>query len=283
VPSTRAGATRPRLPRVSVVIPTRNEARNLPHVLKALPTWLHEVILVDGWSIDDTVEVALRHRPGIRVIHQTRKGKGNALACGFAAVTGDIIVMLDADGSADPVEIPTFVAALTAGADFAKGTRFANGGASHDITALRRWGNSGLNWLVNRLHATEYTDLCYGYNAFWSDLLPMLDLPPLLLDQQRGTIWGDGFEIETLINIRVARAGARIVEVGSVERRRLHGESNLRTFSDGFRVLNIIMTEQHRDARPILETIPERILDLRTKLCEQAVNTAGLPLIGEEH
>src|SRR5712691_3636972 len=206
--------------RVSVVIPARNEARNLPYVLEALPPGLHEVILVDGHSDDGTIEVARRVRPDIKVVGQARRGKGNALASGFAEVTGDIIVMLDADGSADPNEIPAFVGALAAGADFAKGTRFSKGGRSHDITRIRRLGNAGLNGLVNCLFGTRYTDLCYGYNAFRAFLLPVLDLPPadsagLSADAMH---WGDGFEIETLINVRVARAGARIVEVGSTEK-----------------------------------------------------------------
>ena len=115
--------------------------------------------------------------PWVRAITQTRKGKGNAMACGFAAATGDVIVMFDADGSADPAEIPAFVAALVAGADFAKGSRFAPGGGSDDITLLRRTGNAGLNGVANALFGTSYTDLCYGYNAFWADLLPLLDLP----------------------------------------------------------------------------------------------------------
>jgi glycosyltransferase involved in cell wall biosynthesis len=202
---------------VSVVIPARNEARNLPHVLAALPPGLHEVILVDGGSVDGTVEAARAARPGIRVVRQSRRGKGNAMACGFAEVTGDIVVMLDADNSADPAEIPAFVAALTGGAHFAKGTRFDRGGDSHDITWLRRIGNTGLNGLVNLLFGTRYTDLCYGYNAFWTRLLPVLDLPPARLDSAPADtmVWGDGFEIETLINVRVAAAGATIVEVGS--------------------------------------------------------------------
>jgi glycosyltransferase involved in cell wall biosynthesis len=242
----RAGA-----PRVSVVIPARNEARNLPHVLGALPAGLHEVILVDGHSLDGTVEAAQRCRPSIRVVRQTRKGKGNALACGFAKVTGDVVVMLDADGSADPGEIPAFVDALVAGAQFAKGTRFAQGGSSSDITWFRRLGNAALNGLVNMIYGTRYTDLCYGYNVFWAHLLPTLDLPPIHIDGL-GTsdmTWGDGFEIETLINVRVAVAGARITEVGSVEKRRLHGESNLNAVTDGFRVLRTIMAERRRQRR----------------------------------
>ncbi len=128
-------------PRVSVVIPTLNEARNLDHVFAALPAGLHEVILVDGHSVDGTPDVARRLRPDVRVVKQTRTGKGNALACGFAAATGDIIVMIDADGSTDPAEIPRFVEALTSGADFAKGSRFAPGAGSTDITPLRKLGN----------------------------------------------------------------------------------------------------------------------------------------------
>ena len=113
-------------PLVSIIIPALNEARNLPHVMARLPE-VDEVILVDGGSTDDTVDVARRLMPGIRVVRQNRRGKGNALACGFAAATGDIMVMIDADGSTDPGEIPSFIAALRAGADFAKGSRF--GGA----------------------------------------------------------------------------------------------------------------------------------------------------------
>src|SRR6266567_2461780 len=132
-------------PKISVVIPTLNEARNLPHVFSRLPTGLHEVIVVDGHSVDDSLAAARRLRPEVRIIAQNRRGKGNALACGFAAATGDIIVMIDADGSADPAEIPRFVSALLDGADFAKGTRFAEGGGSSDITRLRRLGNRMLS------------------------------------------------------------------------------------------------------------------------------------------
>jgi glycosyltransferase involved in cell wall biosynthesis len=151
--SQRAGH---RTPRVSVVIPTKNEVRNIPGVLAELPEGLHEVVLVDADSDDGTVETARRIRPDIRVVPQTRRGKGNALVCGFAACTGDVIVMLDADGSADPAEIPAFVEALVGGADFAKGSRFLPGGGSTDLTALRRMGNGVLNFVMNRLYRTAY-------------------------------------------------------------------------------------------------------------------------------
>jgi glycosyltransferase involved in cell wall biosynthesis len=230
-------------PRVSVVIPTYNEAKNLPHVFDLLPDDLHEVIVVDGRSVDGTIEVARSLRPDVVVVRQNRRGKGNALACGFAAVTGDIVVMLDADGSADPREIALYVGALTAGADFAKGTRFADGGGSNDITPLREWGNRWLNRIVNMLFRTSYTDLCYGYNAFWAHCLPVLELDAADVGRD-GKLWGDGFEIETIINTRVAKAGMTIVEVPSFEFPRLHGQSNLNTWRDGLRVLRALMVER---------------------------------------
>jgi glycosyltransferase involved in cell wall biosynthesis len=234
-------------PRLSIVIPAMNEARNLELVLPELPD-AYQVILVDGNSVDDTIETALRVMPDIEIVHQTRKGKGNALACGFAAVTGDIVVMFDADGSADPKEIPAFVKALIDGADVAKGSRFAPGGGSEDITRFRSLGNLGLNWITNMLLGTRYTDLCYGYNAFWSDVLPFLDLPdPALPARPDGAKhWGDGFEIETVINCRIAMNGMAIEEVPSIERLRVHGVSNLNAISDGFRVLKTIWSERQR-------------------------------------
>jgi glycosyltransferase involved in cell wall biosynthesis len=231
-------------PRVSVVIPTYNEAANLPHVFAELPPGLHELIVVDGRSTDGSIEVARALVPHVKIVRQTRRGKGNALVCGFAAVTGDIVVTLDADGSAHPAEIAAYVGALVAGADFAKGTRFANGGGSSDITRLRRAGNSCLNGMVNVLYGTRFTDLCYGYNAFWSTCFAALDLAPgEIADEMQ---WGDGFEIETIINTRIARAGLRIAEVGSYERTRIHGVSNLNAVTDGVRVLKAIMRERKR-------------------------------------
>jgi glycosyltransferase involved in cell wall biosynthesis len=247
-----------RAPQVSVVVPAKNEAANLRHVLPLLEE-SYQVILVDGHSVDGTVEVAQELRPDITIVQQTRKGKGNALAAGFQAATGDIIVMLDADGSADPAEIPRFVGALLAGADFAKGSRFADGGGSHDITYLRKWGNEGLNFVANRLFGTRFTDLCYGYNAFWRDLVGTLQLPPLhAVAPEGGMLWGDGFEIETLINCRFAAARVPITEVPSVELARIHGESKLRTFADGTRVLRTLLAERRR-ASSRAPVIPLRV------------------------
>jgi Glycosyl transferase family 2 len=248
---------RDRRAQVSVVIPALNEADNIAHVLERLPDDLHEVILVDGNSRDRTVEVARHVRPEIRVVTQSGIGKGDALRTGFAAVTGNLIVMVDADGSADPAEIPRFVEALEAGADFAKGSRFLPGAGSADITRVRRLGNYCLSGTVNLLYRTHFTDLCYGYNAFWARCLPFisLDVP--------------GFEVETLINLRIANAGMRITEVPSYEADRLSGETNLKTFRDGFRVLLTILGEwghQH---------VPTRRGDRQARNAEASGSPAG--------
>jgi glycosyltransferase involved in cell wall biosynthesis len=220
--------------RVSVVIPTLNEAENLPHVLERMPAEVAEVILVDGNSTDGTVDIAKQLWPRLFAVQQTGKGKANALACGFWAATGEIIVILDADGSTDPAEIPRFVAALLAGADFAKGSRFIAGGGSEDITRIRRLGNWGLAKVVNSIWGGQYSDLCYGYNAFWRRCLPFV------------TPDCEGFEAEALMNIRAARAGLRIHEVPSFEYDRRHGTSNLRARRDGMRVLRTIFAERVR-------------------------------------
>jgi hypothetical protein len=218
--------------RVSVVVPTLNEAQNLPHVLPRIPGWVYEVVIVDGRSTDDTVRIAKMLHPMALIVLEGGPGKGSAVARGFAAAHGDIIVMLDADGSTDPGEIPRFVQALLDGADFAKGSRYVREGGSEDITWFRAAGNKLLTWLVNLLYRTHYTDLCYGYNAFRSSCLPYmhLDCP--------------GFEVETQMHTRVARAGLRVSEVPSMERKRLSGGSNLRPFHDGWRILRTILRER---------------------------------------
>lgn len=219
------------VPSVSVVIPAKNEARNLMHVFATIPEWVDEIVLVDGHSVDDTVEVARKLHPSVNIVHQQGRGKGNALQEGFAAAKGDILVMMDADGSTDGREIPRFISALTTGADFAKGSRFASGGWSDDITFSRHLGNRILGVLVNVLFGTRYTDLCYGYNAFWAKHLSKLDLDC------------DGFEVETVMNVRAAKAGLAIQEIPSHEHSRVHGESNLRVVHDGIRIARFIVRE----------------------------------------
>jgi glycosyltransferase involved in cell wall biosynthesis len=250
----------PKPVKISVIIPTLNEAKNLPHVLPRIPSWVHEVIIVDGRSKDGTPEVARRLMPDVRIVEEKKRGKGAALLAGFHAATGDIIVMLDADGSMDPKEMATYVAALCSGADFVKGSRYLQGGGSADLTPVRDLGNWGLTMVVKVLFGCRYSDLCYGYCGFWRHVLPALDLK------------SDGFEIETEMNVRALVSKLRIVEVSSYEAQRIHGESHLRPVQDGLRVLRTIMRERLRAwSQPAKEPAPaQQTNSLSDQLTEHA-------------
>jgi len=220
------------LPTVSLVIPAKNEEKNLPIVLSRIPEWIHEVVFVDGNSTDNTVEVARTLSDKVKIVRQTGRGKGNALRQGFAAATGDIIVALDADGSTDPAEIPVLIAPLLSGWQFTKASRFMQGGGTADMTLYRSVGNKGLLFLVRLLFGGKYSDFNYGYNAFWAWTLDYI-LPDV-----------DGFEIEALITIRALRAGLKIAEVPSFELPRAHGQSHLKSIRDGIRILKVILRER---------------------------------------
>ena len=228
---------RPSIPAVSVVIPTLNEAGHLPFVLNTIPDWVHEIIIVDGRSRDDTERIAKVLRPDVRIVRQTRRGKGAAIRAGFEAAKGDVLVIMDADGSMDGSEIEDFVSALVAGADYVKGSRFAHGGGSVDITRLRRFGDWGICLLIWMLFGVHYTDGTYGFKAMWADCL------------ERIVIDTDGFEVELLIDIRAQRARLRTVEVPCFETNRIHGTSNLNAFRDGLSCFIVIVKERMRRYR----------------------------------
>ena len=257
-------------PTISVIVPAMNEAANLPHVLPRIPTDVLEVILVDGNSTDDTVSVARSVLPSIRIVKQHGRGKGAALRTGFAAARGDIIVMLDADGSTAPEEIPSFVRALTDGADFVKGSRFLPGGGTADMQLYRKLGNATFVGMVRLLFGGSYTDLCYGYNAFWRHVVPRLALD------------GDGFEIETMMNVRALKIGLRVTEVPSFESHRIHGESNLHTIPDGMRVLRTIIRERLSGPIRAVPPMPTPIvmLPVTSAPVALAVERDGKPAIG---
>jgi glycosyltransferase involved in cell wall biosynthesis len=235
---------------VSVVIPTLNEAMNLPWVLRRMPSYVDEVVIVDGRSHDRTVDVARALRMDVVVVAEPLKGKGIAVRSGFAAASGDIIVMLDADGSMDPQEIGWFISPLQHDFDFVKGSRYVTGGGSEDLTWLRNAGNKVLTELANAALRSNYSDLCYGYIALRRECLDVLQLE------------SDGFEIETELIVRAARAGLRIAEVPSIELDRISGTSNLQTFRDGWRVLRTLARECTWEA-PTAGARPEALRRLK--------------------
>jgi hypothetical protein len=235
---------------VTVVIPALNEEHNIPLVLEGLPP-VDEVIVVDGGSDDDTIAVVREVRPDAVIIRQTRTGKGNALVCGFAASRGDIVVTVNADGSTDPGELPRFVDALLSGAEVAHGSRFRDGGGQLEGSRLDRLGNRMFSQVVNLFFGTRFTDLGYGYNAYWRTLLPGLDLPaPEVRGLRRGEhLWGDGPEIEPMINIRMAAQGLRVVEVASVGYPPIHGARDRNSLSRARRAVRAATAEYARRRR----------------------------------
>lgn len=267
------------MPKVSVVIPTLDEAANLPYVLPRIPTWVNEVIIVDGRSVDDTVAVAKSLMPQAHVVMEPRRGKGAALRAGFAASRGDIIVMLDADGSTDPGEITGYVGQLLAGMDFVKGSRFLQGGGTTDMSPHRKLGNAVFVALVRALiGSNKFSDLCYGYAAFWREVVPILRLD------------GDGFEVETQMNIRALQAGLKVAEMPSFESPRVHGTGRLRTIPDGWRVLRTIIHEWLRPtvrgpvslSRPWAEATPvptDAPVFLRRRAADYGIMTNDTPSV----
>jgi glycosyltransferase involved in cell wall biosynthesis len=231
-PMRRANDTTVTRHTVSLVVPAHNEARNIPWVFEQIPACVDEVILVDGDSSDATLRMAAQCLPTVRSVPQTGKGKGNALRTGFQAATGEYVVMLDADGSMWPGEIPHYLHFLDNGYDFVKGSRFVAGGGSLDLTRIRSLGNRALLTVVNRLYDAMLTDLCYGYCAFRRSFLDELDL--------RST----GFEIEAEMVAHALRSGLRIAEVPSLELPRRNGRSHLHAVSDGRRVLRTLLAER---------------------------------------
>lgn len=234
------GAGRPRRVgrgTVSLIIPTLNEAQNIGWALSRLPEDIHEVILVDGRSEDGTVDAALEARPGLRVVMETRPGKGAALRAGFEAATGDYVVMIDADGSMHPDEIALYTAYLDAGFDFVKGSRFMLAGGTDDMTWVRRCGHWPLLAFVRWTFHVRFTDLCYGFCAFRRSCLPALRLT------------ADGFEIESELVLRAVRCGLHMAEVPSQELPRLHGESNLHAVRDGLRISRVLLRERFAGRR----------------------------------
>jgi GT2 family glycosyltransferase len=218
----------------TVVIPTLNEERSISELLLSLrKAGFSHILVIDGNSKDQTVEIAKRY--GVEVIYQNGRGKGAALvqAFGHEYLQGDLIVMMDADGSMNPDELPAFIEALEIGNDVAKGSRNLNGGGSEDMSLVRRIGNTFFVVLTNLLWSANYTDLCYGFAVFKKDAIRKL-YPNLR---------SKNFEIETEIFIKAKKYGLRIAEVPSIERRRKHGKSNLKALEDGLRILLTIVRE----------------------------------------
>jgi glycosyltransferase involved in cell wall biosynthesis len=216
---------------VGVVIPALNEEKNIGDVLQYLRgCGYRNVLVIDGLSTDGTLQVAAKN--GARIVLQQGRGKGQAIrqALEHDYLDAEVLVLMDADGSMSPDEIPRFVEALRSGADVVKGSRFVSGGGSYDMTRLRRFGNSMMTFAVNMLWSTDYTDICYGFVALNKKAIQKLS----------PTLESNNFEIEAEIFVKAKRLGLNVVEVPSVEYPRKSGKSNLHAFRDGAKIFKVI-------------------------------------------
>lgn len=217
-------------PKITALICTLNEEDNLRYVLPRIPPCVDEVLLIDGYSSDHTVDVAKELRPNIRIMYQPDTGKDNALKYGAEQARGDIIITIDADGTTDPEEIPEFVAPLLERYDFVKGSRFLKT-RPLIMPWYRRLGNWILRTEVNLLFGTRFTDVCSGYNAFWKKSWEKIEFP-------------DKFGYEPLILIRAKKAGLRIREITTYDRGRFKGKSKLPAWRQGWQALKAILLER---------------------------------------
>lgn len=249
--------------RISIVMPAHNEAKNLPYVLPLIPGGVDEVILINDHSTDDTAEVARKVLPTIRIVNnQYGYGKGAALKTGFAAANGDIIIMMRADGSSDPREIPRFFQALLAGAYFARGSRFVSNGGSADVTPLHRLGSRVLVSITNKLFRVHNTDLFCGLNVFWRDCFDFFEIDC------------EDFDVEMLIHLRTCKANLEVVEVPSYEHLRIDGGRNSLTFKDGWRALKLIIREW-MNGRTVIRTAKIRHRNLQENMTWDGVAIMG--------
>jgi len=217
-----------------IIIPTLNEEENLRYIIRKLKTYgFNDILIIDGNSTDQTTTIA--KNLGVKIILQKGRGKGNAVrqVLNEESKNKEILVFMDADGSMDPEEIPLFIKALDSGADLVKGSRFLSHAQSTDLNPMRTIGNLLLNIVVNLLHSTDYSDVTYGFVAYDKKAIKLMSR----------VLKSNNFEIETEIFIKAKKLGLKVVEIPSTELKRKNGESKLNSFSDGFKILKMIIKE----------------------------------------
>lgn len=217
--------------KVSVIIPSLNEAASIGKVIdeiKALPRGtVAEIIVVDGDSPDGTAKIAQEH--GARVIRQTGRGYGAAFIEGIKNSKGEVVVLMDADGSHDPKDIPLMLDKIRDGYDYVMASRYAPGARSEDDWLIRYIGNKFFTWLTNLLHGTKVTDSLYLYTAIKKDKLDEVELK------------SRSFEFCTEILVKCHRAGLKFGEVAAVERKRQGDKTKVNALRDGVKILWVIV------------------------------------------
>jgi glycosyltransferase involved in cell wall biosynthesis len=227
------------LARTTLVIPAYNEEAAIARVLDEVPRQIGQILVVDGVSTDETRAVAQNVDPHrIDVVRRTRRGKGNALACGIGMASGEFIVLMDGDGSASAADIAPMVTKLVdLGADFVKGYRESDGRADLK-TRVRRLGTSALTRYFNHQFNREYLDVCCGFVALRQHSIDAFGLEWTEKDDR--VRWHDGFEIDALLLGRAITSGLRIAEHPVAQLPRVGGETKTRALQDTQRIARVI-------------------------------------------
>lgn len=218
--------------KVSLIIPTKNEEGAIGRVLKEVPKKLiNEIIVIDGHSEDNTAkEAKTQLRPQKdKFILQKKEGFGSALLEAFKIAKGDVVVIMDGDGSQNPKDIPAFLKKIKEGYTYVMGSRYGRGGRSDDDTLIRFIGNRALTFLTNLIHNTKVSDSLYLFVAITSRDLKKLHLS------------SSGIEICVEIPIKAHKAGLKFTEIPVVERVRFAGESKVNAFFTGLKILGMIL------------------------------------------
>jgi glycosyltransferase involved in cell wall biosynthesis len=216
--------------RVTVIIPALNEVSSIEGVLKEIPKdVVDEILVVDGHSTDGTRELV--RKLGHKVVEQEGRGYGLAVSTGVKHATGDVIVLMDADGSYEPKDISRLLRCLADGYDIAFGSRYMPGSGSDDDTLVRYVGNKLFTLLLNTIYGVGISDSLFLYVAAKKEVFQSLDLK------------SPSFEYCMEFPIKAHRAGYKIAEVPSFERKRTAGDSKVNAFYNGLRILWVLLTE----------------------------------------
>ncbi len=215
--------------KVTFLVPAYNESATIGEVLSRIAQLdlETEVIVVDDGSKDDTAEIAASY--GATVIKKTNGGKGSALRTGIPAITGDIVVIQDADMEYDPFEVPALIQPIIDGvADVVLGSRLSGGRPQRVYLFWHLVGNKFLSLLTNILFNTTISDMETGYKAFRSEVLKSLELKE------------NKFGIEPEITGKICRKKLRIYELPISYYGRTYDEGKNITWRDGFRAIWVL-------------------------------------------